>query len=220
MFNTYGTLGNAALLHRYGFTEEGNPFDIINIDLELVLQWASSAFSNRHGRARLSLWRRLNFSGCVSQDSEYFEISYDGEPQFELSVLLYMISLSNDVYHMLDVAVATGQKHMLRRVSEENGKRKGELLEEMANDKDQLLTGGVCDALLALADIRESLYSSNSIDDDIEALNRCCPVRERKVYHSLMLRVSERRILNRLRSYASAGVKLMKKKMKNQKPRK
>ena len=42
VFNTYGLLGNAALLHRYGFTEPDNPFDIVNIDLELVLQWSAS----------------------------------------------------------------------------------------------------------------------------------------------------------------------------------
>eukprot|EP00249_Psilotum_nudum_P006340 c19652_g1_i2 orf=481-1488(-) len=32
IFNTYGTLSNAALLQKYGFTERGNPYDIINID--------------------------------------------------------------------------------------------------------------------------------------------------------------------------------------------
>ncbi|KAL2553335.1 SET domain-containing protein [Forsythia ovata] len=60
VFNTYGSLGNAALLHRYGFTELDNPFDIVNIDLELVLQWSSSLFSCRHSRRRLSLWRKLD----------------------------------------------------------------------------------------------------------------------------------------------------------------
>lgn len=203
-------MGNAALLHRYGFTEEGNPFDLINIDLSLVLQWSSSAFSNRHGRARLSLWRRLNYSGCVSQDAEYFEISYDGEPQFELIVLLYVILLPNEVHHALDLAVATGQHCTLSRDSHENGAREGEFPEETADKSNQYLTEGVCNALLALAEIRDGLYGPNSMEDDIESLRRCCPPREGKVYHSMMLRVSERRILERLRSYASAAAKTFK----------
>ncbi|PIN24330.1 hypothetical protein CDL12_02941 [Handroanthus impetiginosus] len=37
VFNTYGSLGNAALLHRYGFTEPDNPFDILNIDLDIMV---------------------------------------------------------------------------------------------------------------------------------------------------------------------------------------
>jgi SET domain-containing protein 6 len=61
-----------------------------------------------------------------------------------------------------------------------------------------------CDALLSLADLRESFYGSNSLGDDIEALGNCC-IRERKLYHSLMLRVSERGILERLRTSAAVG---------------
>ena len=86
-----GILGNAALLHRYGFTEQDNSYDIVNIDMELVLQWCTSVFSDRHSRARVSLWRKLGYSACGSQNSEYFEISFDGEPQIELLVLLHIM---------------------------------------------------------------------------------------------------------------------------------
>ncbi|XP_043715402.1 N-lysine methyltransferase setd6-like isoform X2 [Telopea speciosissima] len=142
VFNTYGSLGNAALLHRYGFTEPDNPFDIVNIELNIVLEWSKSLFSSRYVRARLSLWRRLGFSGCVSPSSEYFEIS------------------SDDM---------------------------------------------VCEALFSLADIRESFYGESSIEDDIEVLKRGCPMLGRKLYHSVMLRVSERRIIQKLRMYASSS---------------
>ncbi|KAI4369300.1 hypothetical protein MLD38_017756 [Melastoma candidum] len=205
VFNTYGTLGNAALLHRYGFTEEGNPFDLVNIDVELVLQWSSSAFSNRHSRARLSSWRRLGYSGCVSQGSEYFEVSYDGEPQFELVVLLYVILLQEDAHRALDLAIATGQHSALSRALQKTLEQEDELPGKTTDNEDQFLTEGVCDALLALTGIRDSLYGPNSLEDDVEALRGCCPVRERKEYHSLALRVSERRILDRLRRYAAAA---------------
>lgn len=204
VFNTYGSLGNAALLHRYGFTEPDNPYDIVNIDLELVLQWNSSMFSSRYGRARLSLWRKLDHSGCVSQNAEYFEISSDGEPQIELLILLYIMLLPEDAYHKLDLTVssANNYKGPIGMILSEKCDVTWDKSSVMSGDL--LLTESVCGALLWLADKRESSYGSNSIEDDIEALKRCC-MKERKLYHSLMLRVSERRILKKLRIYATAG---------------
>jgi len=63
--------------------------------------------------------------------------------------------------------------------------------------KKSLLPKRVCDAL-SLADMRESLYGLNSLEDDIEALERCSLARERKLYHSLVLRINERKILQKL----------------------
>lgn len=104
VFNTYGTLSNAALLHRYGFTEPDNPFDIVNIDFDLVIDCCLSSLSSRHVRFRVALWRRLGCTGCSSQDSEYFEISASGKPQLELLTLLYIIHLSDEAYQVLDYA--------------------------------------------------------------------------------------------------------------------
>ncbi|KAJ9171045.1 hypothetical protein P3X46_019096 [Hevea brasiliensis] len=209
IFNTYGFAGNAALLHRYGFTEPDNPYDIVNIDLELVLYWSSSLFSGRYSRARLSLWRKLDYSGCVSHNAEYFEISFNGEPQVELLILLYIMLLPEDDYCKLDLAFSTACNHKEPisiilsekcNISWENGSEV---------NKDLLLTESVCSALLWLADKRESLYGLSSMKDDIEALEKCSR-KERKLYHSLMLRVSERRILEKLRTYATVGTELLK----------
>ncbi|KAH9329024.1 hypothetical protein KI387_001132, partial [Taxus chinensis] len=104
IFNTYGTLSNAALLHRYGFTEADNPFDIINIDFDLVIDCCLLSFSSRYIRFRVALWRRLGCAGCSSQDCEYFEVTASGEPQLELLLLLYIIYLSDEVYQKLDRA--------------------------------------------------------------------------------------------------------------------
>ncbi|GFY86416.1 SET domain-containing protein [Actinidia rufa] len=209
VFNTYGLLGNAALLHRYGFTEADNPYDIVNIDLELVLQWSSSLFSSRHSRVRLSMWRRLDYSGCVSQNSEYFEISSNGEPQVELLGLLYVVLLPEEAYWQLDLTVSTTAVN-LNEFLTLNLPKQGIISMEKAPErsKDLLLTNSVRSALLSLANIRESLYGSNSMENDIEALKRCCHIRERKFYHSLMLRLSERKILEKLRIYAGAGAQL------------
>ncbi|KAG5528948.1 hypothetical protein RHGRI_029566 [Rhododendron griersonianum] len=205
VFNTYGYVGNAALLHRYGFTEANNPYDIVNIDLELVVQWSSSLFSGRHSRMRLSLWRRLDYGGCVSQNSEYFEISLNGEPQVELLILLYIMLLPEEPYRQLDLTVSTAGSlnESLNLILPGHGNIETEEVPETI--KDLLLTKSVRKALLAIANIRDSFYGSNSFEDDIEALRRSCPLRERKLYHSLMLRASERRILQKLRAYAAAA---------------
>ncbi|KAI8031062.1 Ribosomal lysine N-methyltransferase 3 [Camellia lanceoleosa] len=208
VFNTYGVLGNAALLHRYGFTEVANTYDIVNIDLELVLQWSSSLFSGRHNRVRFSLWRRLDYSGCESQNSEYFEISSNGEPQVELLILLYIILLPDEAYQQLDltVSMAGNLKESLTVILQKGGNIAMEKAPEMS--KDLLLIESVSNALLSLANIRESFYGSNSLKDDIEALRKCCRIKERKLYHSLTLRVSERTILEKLRTYAAEAAQL------------
>ncbi|XP_016572859.2 ribosomal lysine N-methyltransferase 3 isoform X2 [Capsicum annuum] len=205
VFNTYGSLGNAALLHRYGFAEPDNQYDIVNLDLELVLQWSSSQFSHRYSRRRLSLWRKLDYSGCVSQNSEYFEISFDGEPQVELLVLLYIILLPEEVYTELDLAVSITsgfEKSEGFKLSKNGNILFGKGFE---SSNSMLLTDGVCGALSALADTRESLYGSNRLEEDIKTLNCCCQVKEPKMYYSLVLRISERRILEKLRCYASTS---------------
>lgn len=204
VFNTYGSLGNAALLHRYGFTEPDNPFDIVNIDLELVLQWSSSLFSCRHSRRRLSLWRKLDYSGCFSENTEYFEISFDGEPEVDLLVLLYIMLLPEEEYHEIDLALsAVGN---LNKSPSLCFAGKGNILFVKGSMSNNLLpTKDVCEALLSLADSREALYGLSSLDEDIKSLYGCCRATEFKLYHSLMLRISERKILEKLRCYAAAA---------------
>ncbi|CAN0917539.1 N-lysine methyltransferase SETD6 [Linum grandiflorum] len=201
IFNTYGLVGNAALLHRYGFTEPDNAFDIVNIDLDMVLRWSSSLFTDRYSRARLSLWRNLGYSGCISGDTEYFEISNDGEPQIELLILLYIILLREETYLKLDLLVSTRTKKeesVSMFLSAECNITKDKSSEM---SRDLLLTESVCDALLWLADKRDSLYGSKLMKDDVEGLQRCS-AKEGNVYYSLVLRVCERRIIEKLRLYA------------------
>ncbi|PIA47191.1 hypothetical protein AQUCO_01400106v1 [Aquilegia coerulea] len=204
VFNTYGSMGNAALLHRYGFTEPNNTFDIVNIELNLVLDWSLSLFTSRYFRARLSLWRRIGYSGCVSQDVEYFEISSDGEPQFELLILLYIIFLPDEVYYKLNHTLPSNgsiNKPMEILLLDKRQKRIPLETPEMA--KEYLLTDEICGALISLADSREASYGTNPLSDDIMSLSTCS-MRDRKLYHSSVLRVRERKILQNLRTYASS----------------
>jgi N-lysine methyltransferase SETD6 len=215
-------MGNAALLHRYGFTELDNQYDIVNIDLTLVTKSCKSIFSSRHARARVSLWHNLGYSGCTSQDAEYFEISYDGEPQLECLILLYIITLKANAYDKL-ICVADNLivneeddiiSSVVRLVKATNSSLNFELngLDNMPDVKKLLHIKSISSALLSLADMRESIYGSNTLEDDEEKLKKCNYAKDRKMYHSLVLRVSERRILNRLRKYASNWSKVKKRK--------
>ncbi|XP_057803716.1 uncharacterized protein LOC131019049 [Salvia miltiorrhiza] len=207
VFNTYGHLGNAALLHRYGFTEADNPFDILNIDLDIVVQWSLSLFSCRQSKRRLSIWTKLGYSGCVSEDSEYFEISCDGEPQDELLVLLYIMLLPEDEFHALDLAVSdTGGEVKVAANFRLLEKESVLCSKDSEASKKLLLTPSVGVALCSLADARESLYGPNSLEEDVKSCNRCCRATEGKSYHSLMLRISERRIIEKLRRYSATLV--------------
>ena len=185
-------IGNAALLHRYGFTELDNLYNIVNIDLDLVTEWSTSSFTTRYTRARLALFKKLGYN------SEYFEVSSTGEPETEPLMLLNILLLPEDTYNKLDLAL-TGDC-----VSKEGreitiGKHKVKFGESCSSDV--LLTDGVCEALLAIVDKREGLYgTSSSLEDDVVKVESCVLPRDRRLYHSLVLRVSERRILEKLRS--------------------
>ncbi|XP_048565586.1 N-lysine methyltransferase SETD6 isoform X2 [Triticum urartu] len=222
VYNTYGTMGNAALLHRYGFTELDNPYDIVNIDLTLVTKWCSSKYSHRYAKARVSLWHKLGYSGCTSEDAEYFEISYDGEPQLELLILLYIIFLEPEVYDKLvcvaEDLVGDDDQHdeqdtidSFAKVVEVTRPAKNGV-EKLPDVKKLLQSESIGSALASIADNRESLYGSSTLKDDEEKLRTCSPVSERNIYHSLVLRVSERKILGRLRKHACSWPKTKKRK--------
>ncbi|CAA0829292.1 SET domain-containing protein [Striga hermonthica] len=205
VFNTYGHLGNAALLHRYGFTEPDNPFDIVNIDLDIVVQWSLSLFSCRQSRRRLSFWKKLDYCGCVSQDSEYFEISIDGEPQVELLILLYIMLLTEEDFLELDLALSAVGKVRKDACFPLLTKENFLSTKVLEANKKFLLTQDVCRALSLLADAREKLYGPTSLEEDIKSLNECCQATDPKSFHSLILRVSERRIIEKLRHFAASG---------------
>uniref|UniRef100_J3L6F0 SET domain-containing protein n=1 Tax=Oryza brachyantha TaxID=4533 RepID=J3L6F0_ORYBR len=222
VFNTYGTMGNAALLHRYGFTEIDNPYDIVNIDLALVTKWCSTKYSRRYSKARVSLWHNLGYSSCTGQDADYFEISYDGEPQLELLILLYVISLKSDAYDKLasvahdligdDEVDSISSVVKVVRVTSHKQHPEINGLEKLSDVKKLLLKENVCSALASLADMRESLYGSDTLEDDRQKLQACSSVNERNLYHSLVLRVSERTILHKLKKYSSSWSRTKKRK--------
>ncbi|KAF8102060.1 hypothetical protein N665_0201s0349 [Sinapis alba] len=197
VYNTYGLIGNAALLHRYGFTELDNLYNIVNIDLDLVTEWSTSSFTSRYTRARLALWEKLGYT------SEYFEVSSTGEPETELLMLLNILLLPDETYK----ALSTTEGECLSKEGREITIGKHKVMFGESCSSDVLLTEGVCEALLAIVDKRESLYgTTSSLEDDVVRLESCVLPRDRRLYHSLVLRVSERRILEKLRSYVRERV--------------
>ncbi|CAH8360366.1 unnamed protein product [Eruca vesicaria subsp. sativa] len=196
VYNTYGLIGNAALLHRYGFTELDNLYNIVNIDLDLVTEWSTSSFTSRHTQARLSLFKKLGYN-----NSDYFEVSSTGEPETELLILLNILLLPEETYLTL-----SGDDDC---VSKEVTIGKHKVVFGESCSSDVLLTdNGVCEALLDIVDKRESLYGTrSSLEEDVVRVESCVLPRDRRLYHSLVLRVSERRILEKLRSNVREKVK-------------
>ena len=66
----------------------------------MVLEWSSS----RYSRSRFSLWRILQ-SEFPSQQIDYFEISFDGEPEVELLKLLFIVSLPKKAYNEFECKI-------------------------------------------------------------------------------------------------------------------
>ncbi|KAG6551635.1 hypothetical protein Mapa_006720 [Marchantia paleacea] len=225
VFNTYGTLSNAGLLHRYGFTELNNPFDIVNIDLSFVVDSLKEAFSSRHLRRRLTKWRKVGCSPLVSQDDEYFEITATGRPQEELIMLLYMVHLSEDAFETLSNASAgfdsddwvetaliaaasfdcdnwiesTARILGCRGPSEDLPvAKRNKLVNKVKRKVDpetSLLSTSVCNSMLEALRSRDGLYSSDSIEDDEAMLNELDSSQDPQKFHALRLRISERSIL-------------------------
>ena len=234
IFNTYGNLGNAGLLHRYGFTEPENPYDIVNIDYALLTEYCMVVFSERHARNRIRLWRRYGCMPCESQESEYFEVSASGKPDLELIFCLYIVHLSDHAFNAIDMSLTRfeiaegssddevhwtdkfisstkiacekdGQKLRGRRKAVDVSAEGGRDLYE------EFLTLEVCKALLWLCKRRDELYgTSSSLEEDIEQL-RWVPrnADDSKQYSALSLRVYERTILRRLNLFASERIRAL-----------
>ncbi|EPS65912.1 hypothetical protein M569_08865 [Genlisea aurea] len=201
VFNTYGSVGTAALLLRYGFSEPDNPYDIVNVDLNLVIHWSSSLLTSRQSRKRLRLWRKLKQHS--NHDTDYFEISHDGEPEAELMTLLHVMSLPEKEFDDLDHdAISAAEEAVRENLVFFPGGGNEKKSKTSKKPSSSLLRQAVGKALVSLADAREDLYGWGSLDDDIRSLERCCQVSEPKLYYSLLLRISERRIIQNLRSWA------------------
>lgn len=121
-------------------------------------------------------------------------------------VLLYIMLLADKEYYKLDLAIATAggssdepmPVDIIFPDKSQQLRHNAEMLTE-----ELLLTKSLCNGLSSLADMRDSLYGANSLEDDIRALGRCNCISEKKLYHSLVLRISERKILRKLQIYAA-----------------
>ncbi|KAH7405536.1 hypothetical protein KP509_15G074600 [Ceratopteris richardii] len=220
IFNTYGELSNASLLHRHGFTEPDNPFDIVNIDYVLVMQYCTSFFSKCHVRNRIRFWRKYGCAPLTSQASEYFEIEASGKPQPELLFLLYIMHLpEKDVLaaevalHELDTAVKADcamnwemkawktffdfpANHLKRARCNRYTWSKSE--GEIDSCIMFFFTSNVCESLIWLSEKRDQAYGQATLEEDLKLLEDARQRDNEKLFHALYLRVSERSILRRL----------------------
>lgn len=224
IFNTYGTLSNAALLHRYGFTEPDNPFDIVNIDMALVLDLCSESFSSRHIRRCTALWRRVGCAPCDSQDCEYFEISAAGKPQEDLLMFLFLMHLPDEAFDRLsrleDSLIDQGIEKTARALEwggppkqepVAHSKKRGRGLQSKQMVRvdtgvevgEWLLTRPVAKSVLQLLKNRDCFYPTSSLDDDLALLSAINQTEQPQRFHAMALRSSERSILKKSRALVS-----------------
>lgn len=220
IFNTYGQLSNASLLHRHGFTEPDNPYDIVNIDFTLVMQYCTSFFSERYVRNRVRLWRKYGCCALKSQATEYFEIEACGKPQSELLFFLYILHLSEKAVlaaeiflHELKVGGDDNcnfqwEVKVLKTICKEaSGRPRWDPCsflecERSIGDLDRvLLTAEVCEALLWLSAGRDKAYGKTSLEEDLKLHTVVRPKEDSKLFYALSLRISERSILKRLQYF-------------------
>ncbi|KAL2645247.1 hypothetical protein R1flu_012834 [Riccia fluitans] len=226
VFNTYGTLSNAALLHRYGFTELANPFDIVNVDLSLVVDTFGGAHTPRRVRRRVSKWKEVSFSPLESQESEYFEISATGKPEEGLLMLLYILNLSDEKFDSLSympdsldcenkiVTTASflgwGDPPEERPAAKSSRKRRKGRNKKLENQEKAevdletwLLTAPVCRSMLEVLRSRDSLYPTDSVEADETMLSATHSTTQPERFHALRLRISERLILRKCKTRVS-----------------
>ncbi|KAI8814587.1 hypothetical protein BJ742DRAFT_766400 [Cladochytrium replicatum] len=87
IYNTYGKLSNLWLFFRYGYTEVDNPYDIVEVPWEAVVEWVerNALFKSSRSEAnqRIDLWKRVrkNFKHLWTDedDGDDDESDYDGE---------------------------------------------------------------------------------------------------------------------------------------------
>ena len=96
IYNCYGECSNATLLHDYAFLSENNPFDIVNLDGELLVEVAADVHGERVARRAARKY--------LSQLDDYFELPTSTE-YVPADLLLALKALSG-----ADVDVSSAQE--------------------------------------------------------------------------------------------------------------
>ena len=92
IWNTYGELGNAALLCKYGFAELGNPHDTVTLPASMVHTAARRAVGETQWKARWRYWRQH-----ADAEAE-FVIAHDGTIPDGLLALLMTATAPPDAF--------------------------------------------------------------------------------------------------------------------------
>lgn len=97
IWNTYGELGNADLLNRYGFTASHNPFDTVCIHMEDLVHQVEERFGKRWCR------RRTRLAARVLEDVDgSFDIYGDVSLEKNLHILLELLHVPEEVFATLE----------------------------------------------------------------------------------------------------------------------
>ena len=91
VFNTYGLRSNTYLLNRYGFAEPGNPYDIVMVTPEEIIEPLGQVVSSMHLSERMKVWESTAWKVCAriqerverQEDEDYSDSDDDNEEEDE-----------------------------------------------------------------------------------------------------------------------------------------
>ncbi|XP_062514334.1 N-lysine methyltransferase SETD6-like [Corticium candelabrum] len=170
VFNTYGRLGNAELLYKYGFSEHcPNLNDHATVRIEIVRGVANIMSKFKGGRFQKQWELVCNFLD-MNEDDDRFCVAFDGEPEDNLLAIVHTICLSKKAWKMSNIAVLSS-------------------VDELSDEARQLLKE-VCLKCLGQYDC--------SLQDDVDLINNKEEQCSRRERFALYVRLGQKQALHNL----------------------
>jgi len=176
IFNTFGELSNSCLLTKYGFTEIDNPYDTVDLKTSLII----SALPTNIMKERFELASKL-------LKQKVYEVGYNGQVEDNLIKVLRICTLPDSKYQEWKALPKDEQRDAI-------GDQKTTFL--LKGNRGSVIAGAI---LLALEARAERYPSTLELDEKlmrtIQGITK----------FALILRVSERRIIERAKQLYSKG---------------
>jgi hypothetical protein len=218
VFNTYGHHSNSYLLNRYGFCEENNPNDVINFEredvLDLLKQLSIKSLSKRivfWGKMGRKLCHKLekmyeiqkevdfseeNIQEYVEQESDEalddeFYLDFYHQPSFQLYCFLQLMLMKSSTFNTFSSDISKYES----------------LIESLASKKwgaDKVFNNGGDDLLIStqmsqiiyiLCKDRLAKYPT-TLMEDVNLYDSIRETNQLKLKSSLILRISDKKILH------------------------
>ena len=213
VFNTYGYHPNSYLLNRYGFCEEDNPHDVLNIHKQDIISIFQQLPVQQLSK-RLLLWEKNGRVYCnniqkkmdilrdieVSQEEaenyiegededddleDFFHLDYNSDPSFDLYCFLQLMLMKISVLKIFMANVSKLEAFI------------GKLADiKWNNDKSLPLSLPMQQIIYQICEARKSKYSTTLLED-LSLYDSIKITDQHKLKSALILRISDKKIIKR-----------------------